>query len=143
MSGTFSGVNTLQFTPDNKRCYAFSGSIGIGTSVQTLLEFSTNSEYIVATIGCCGPVNPADIPSGSNSLFRIYLNDVVIAQNKQGTATESQPTFSEQTIIIPPFSTVKIDNIDNSAAPDWKVQAYVTGTVHGTIEQFNLELNNE
>jgi len=120
----------LGLTVIGDRCYAFSGSVGIDTSTQTLLEFNTGKGYIVATIGCCGPVNPADIGSGSQSLFRIYLNGIVVAQNKQGTATEAQPTFSEQTIIIPPYSTVKVDNIDVTANTAWKVQAYVTGRVY-------------
>jgi len=125
----FTGAQ-LGLTVIGDRCYAFSGSFSLDTSVQTLLEFNTGKGYIVATMGCCGPVNPADIGSGSNTLFRIYINGIVVAQNKQGTSTEAQPTFSEQTIIIPPYSTVKVDNISTDTTVSWKVQAYVTGRIY-------------
>jgi len=111
------------------RCYAFSGSFGITNSAQTLLEFNTGNKTIKATIGCCGPVNPASIGSGSIGLFRIYLNGLEVAQVKFGTSDEAQPITSEQTIIIPPYTTVKVDNIDIISNAAWKIQAYVTGKV--------------
>jgi len=41
--------NALNFTPDNKNAYAYSGALTITTgSYATGLEFSTNSEYILA-----------------------------------------------------------------------------------------------
>ena len=49
MTGTFEGVGTLQFTPDNKHAYIYSGSLlngsGAGAADQTILLFRNNSEY--------------------------------------------------------------------------------------------------
>ena len=125
----FTGAQ-LGLTTIGDHCYAFSGSFGINTSAQTLLEFSTGKGYIVATVGCCGPVNPASIGSGSIGLFRIYLNGIEVAQAKFGTSDEAQPIESEQTIIIPAYSTVKVDYIDVTSNVAWKVQAYVTGRLY-------------
>jgi hypothetical protein len=123
-TGTSSGLNFV-----GESCYAFSGSFGVLDSAQTLLEFDTGNKTIKATIGCCGPVNPASIGAGSIGLFRIYLNGLTVAQVKIGSSDEAQPCQEEQTIIIPPYTTVKVDNIDLISNDAWKIQAYLTGTV--------------
>jgi hypothetical protein len=125
----FTGAQ-LGLTIIGDHCYAFSGSYGMNTSAQTLLEFSTGKGYISATVGCCGAVNPASIGAGSIGLFRIYLNGITVAQVKIGSSDEAQPTVSEQTIIIPPLTTVKVDYKDVSTNAAYKVQAYVTGKVY-------------
>ena len=48
MSGqTVTGLG-LQFTDDNKHAYAYSGDVVVSASNTTMLEFSTNSEYLEA-----------------------------------------------------------------------------------------------
>ena len=114
-----------------EHAYAYSGTIGISTSTQTLLEFTSGSGYIVAQVFCCGPVNPSDISSGSNSLFTIYFNDLLVAQNKLGTTAEGMPTYSDQTLVIPPNTIVRIDNIDVTNNAAFKIQAYIIGRIYG------------
>ena len=119
----------LELNYVGNRCYAFSGSFGINTSAQTLLEFHTGNKTIEVIVGCCGAVNPGSIGAGSIGLFRTYLNGLEVAQVKIGSSDEAQPTVSEQKIIIPPYTTVKVDYIDTSTNSAYKVQAYVTGKV--------------
>jgi len=43
--------NAINFTPDNKHAYAYSGIVGVTNIEVALLEFETNSEYIIARFG--------------------------------------------------------------------------------------------
>ena len=50
MTGVFEGVGTLQFSPDNKYCYAYSGSISPNSNAApetTALLFTTQSYIII------------------------------------------------------------------------------------------------
>ena len=58
-----------------KHAYAYSGIIDVtGTTTQvTMLEFSTNSEYIESIIQFMS------VESGGNDLnFYVYLNDIIV-----------------------------------------------------------------
>jgi len=134
MTGTFEGVGSLQFTPDNKLAYACSGIIEVtGTSNQiTMIEFETTSEYI------SGEVQFMSVEAGGNDLnFFVYFNDVVVGTQSIGGAKEFY--FMGINIIVPPFTkvTLKGINIDATTARDSSV--IFTGKVYGAIEQENLE----
>lgn len=46
-SQTITG-DALQFTQDNKHCFAFSGEVTVGTGATTLLSFQTGGYYVRA-----------------------------------------------------------------------------------------------
>ena len=50
MSGQTVTGEALQFTDADKYAYAYSGKIAVNDTETTLLEFETNSSYIVADI---------------------------------------------------------------------------------------------
>ena len=100
MSGDTVVGNSLQFTNDNKKCYAYSGLLAGSTSSQTTyLEFNTNSEYIRATIQQ-GSTNET-----TRKTVYIYFNDIIIVRNDIDNAYAFPNTYE---IIIPPFTDVKI-----------------------------------
>ena len=114
-SDTISG-NALQFTNDNKFCYAYSGlaqTAGDNTP-ETRLEFDTNSEYIKADILIF-------MASGNNDdlYYQIYFNDVQVAQSYEQTPP-NLGTPNTARCIIPPFTNVKIKvaNGQSSTARD-------------------------
>ena len=132
MTGTFEGVGSLQFSPDNKHAYAFSGDIAVdaGSEADTLmLEFNTEGFYLDGILNFCEEAIAAD-----NIFFRVFLNDVSIINVKY----DSSPTYTNTLypILIPPFTNVKIK---------WGCSSGETGTawlrakVGGAIEQENLE----
>jgi hypothetical protein len=135
MSGTFQGVNSLQFTPDNKYCYAYSGSLSVDTTEQTMLEFTTNSEYIIAKF------NFTALERTGDQLFgNLYLNNVKLATSWSGLSTNNgEPSYPLE-IIIPPFTTLKATG-DNITAAGREFAVTMIGTVHGSIEQLDLEVN--
>tara|TARA_R110002012_G_scaffold255220_2_gene434964 strand:- start:371 stop:769 length:399 start_codon:yes stop_codon:yes gene_type:complete len=121
MSGTFSGIQTLQFTPDNKKAYAYSGQISVSTE-KTLLEFQPNSEYLNCLI---------EVGAGSRTdddyKVRFYLdNEVVFLKYMNNTY---DPLTGITAFIIPPFSTFKLtlQNQSTGTANTWS--ANVTAKV--------------
>jgi hypothetical protein len=134
MTGTFEGVGTLQFSPDNKYAYAYSGGVNVGAgTTDTLLEFKNTSEYIIASFQFTVHAKNAS----DNSTFILSLNDVVLFYSEKED-TESAGMDSPLELIIPPFSTIKITGAMTGAAGiDHGV--IMTGKVNGAIEQENLE----
>jgi len=130
MTGTFEGVGQLQFTPDNKFAYAYSGMVAGSTSAQTTyLEFTTNSEYIRTTIQN-GSTNET-----TRKTVYIYFNDIQIVRNDIDNAYSFPNTYE---IIIPPFTKV---SVTLQLGGDDGMSSWFTliGKVHGAIEQENLE----
>jgi len=140
MSGTFQGSATLQFTPDNKHAYYFTGmkTGGATVSIKSLGTFSTNSEFIVGKIQAVGPTELTSNNGGRESFYLYYNGELVLTLlNDFDTGNMMQSSIAN--IIIPPFTDVEIKFSDNSGAT-YVSGAIITGTVHGAIEQFNLEV---
>ncbi len=109
MSGTFEGVGTLQFTPDNKFAYAYGGVIttsGTGSANTTLLEVTTESYYLDSKIAI-----QSDEAGGATEYIEIRFNDQTVLQSFFDTASGSTGSVLFDTpfyFIIPPFTKVTI-----------------------------------
>jgi len=101
MSGdTVTGLG-LQFTNDNKKCYAYSGIIAVNNTEKTLLNFSTNTEYINAIV----QFNGGATGGGDNYVYRIKFNNVIIQEYVSNSNADD--LYEELKIIIPPFTDVQ------------------------------------
>ena len=92
-------VDSLLFTDDNKHAYAYSGETA-GTAVAAtinILEFTTNSEYLMANI-CYF----TDDLSNGNKFVDIQLNDVSVWKGAFDNEPAEQNTPFP--LIIPPFT---------------------------------------
>ena len=134
MAATFQGVGTLQFTPDNKRAFAYSGDILSPTAggYSRLIQFETQSYYLVAKFNFGGE------PSTVNVGFLIKLDNVDIIEIP---TREPYDMMYNVDLIIPPFTTVEV--LADPDGSDLTVQTTMVAEVHGAIEQFNLEVKNE
>jgi len=133
MSGTFEGIGSLQFTPDNKHAYAFSGDIKAASTSDAdtlMLQFNTESEYLDAILNFCEEAIAAD-----NIFFKVFLNDIVVINVKYDTSPNYDNTIYP--ILIPPFTNVKIKW--GCSTNDEIGTAWLTSKVGGAIEQQNLE----
>jgi len=109
-SGTGSGLNYV-----GDHAYAMSGQVSADDNETTLLEFSTQGNYIVANVQF----------NSMNELaqeceYRIYINDEVIQNFLAGNNApdyRGKPNNSIE-ILIPSFSTVKMtaQNNDDSTS---------------------------
>jgi len=138
MTGVFEGVGTLQFSPDNKHAYAYSGVVSVNNSETELLQFNTNSEYIVGNWFANFNQLTADPLASEDFRFILYLNDIQIAIME--TADSQQATRNTiQNIIIPPFTNVRITGRNYTGSVTEPCGVVLTGKVNGAIEQENLE----
>ena len=129
MSGdTVTGL-ALQFTNDNKMCYAFSGGLEGKSSEQTMLDFETTSVYIDATFVLTAPIRFADIPNGLVRGFKLEFNNELVGTYKADSASEDMPSYVEAKILIPPFTQVKLICLDSTNASTYHGTANLTGKV--------------
>jgi len=138
MSGTFEGVGSLQFTPDNKYALAFSGVVPSGggsvTADTLMLQFKTEGEYLVASFSW----GNTQTSGTADNIIRIDFNDQAIYGARFETGNESNHVNPKiLPLIIPPFTNVKC-YADTSADPhDWTWT--MAAKVKGAIQQQNLE----
>ena len=91
---------TLNFTPDNKHFYAYSGVVAsatTGSAGTTIMTFSTNSEYLKAQV-CLF----TDDVSNGNKFVDIQFNGVSVWKG----LFDNEPAEQNQPfpLIIPPFT---------------------------------------
>ena len=122
MSGDTVTGRALQFTNDNKHAYAYSGLIAVTTSRTKLLEFETNSSYILAKF------QPTyfTLGTGEDVYFEVSINDTLI-YNVEITSSTSNTPYDEIEIIIPPNVTFKIEAFTASGTRN--LGAILTGKV--------------
>jgi len=116
--------NALNFTPDNKRCYAYSGSIATASGQINIIDFQTNSEYIVAKFQ---PFYRSD--SSNNITYRIKFNNIEIA-GVELTSSRDYTPYDEILLIIPPFTHVIVTHANLSGGTN-EAGLNVTGKVYG------------
>lgn len=121
--------NALNFTPDNKRCYAFSGSIvpDGGSSADTrAILFTTQSYYAEVIINWTCLSTSATV----DQFVQFLMNDVIIF-NARAEDDETATAQSPIELIIPPFTKFEIKVGDNATNP---FTVILMGNVYGTIE---------
>ena len=132
MTGTLEGLTTLQFSPDGKYAYAYSGIKASSGTPFNLLDFSTNSEYLIANF----TFYFAEQGSGSDMQYKIIMNEQVVGQiNIPDTNYNWANNFN---FLIPPFTHLEIEQDNLSGSTD-RVGASMIAEVKGAIEQQNLE----
>jgi hypothetical protein len=134
MTGTFEGVGTLQFTPDNKNAYAYSGKQFANDPEVTILEFTTESYYLVGSIQFTSPAGTSD-----DLIFRTYLNDIQVSGSNWTDTRQNENINQPVLFIIPPFSTISARVLNGTSSSAREVYAIGTFKVKGPIEQVDLE----
>jgi len=112
----------LQFTNDNKFCYAYSGARSTSSSNTTFIDFTTNSEYIVARI------QPVYFSQGTNNIaYQVDFNGSAV-QYAEVTSSRDYTPFQDIHLIIPPFTRVEI-KLDNLSGGSEVAGVALTGKV--------------
>jgi len=102
----------LQFTQDNKHCYAYN-IVDVANSELALLEFLAGSGYIVATL----QFNYAE-PTTDNFRYRIYLNDILTQVYITTAADAYTSPDNLLPILIPPFTRLKATAANITSSDD-------------------------
>jgi len=128
-SGSFTGLSeSLDYVGDHV--------IGVGSTValagqaySVIFDFTTPlSSYIKADITMMAPVNPSDPTSGESCIFRISMNDSIIAYVNLDSSQEDSPTTAVLPLIIPSGS--KIEIAANAASSAYVLYTWITGRVY-------------
>ena len=105
-------------------CYAYSGSVAVGTAETTLLEFVTGKFYVVGRIHFSK--NTFD---GDDMQYQLYLNNsVVLGFTDQYSAND----FADNSypIILPPLTLIKATSNDDTGDNARAVLCSITGKVY-------------
>jgi hypothetical protein len=142
MSGdTVTSESALQFTNDNKFCYAFSPAFDATTAQVTMLEFNTNSEYINAQFNYTGYMGPdgTTASAGLRGICSIYYNDIRVYQIMTDNDSGNMIVPYSATLIIPPFTKVTVKSVSTSATVDYVAQVAINGKVGMAQRVGNLD----
>jgi len=123
---------TLQYTQDNKHCFAYSGLFLASTDqTTTYLEFTTGSGVIVGMLQLNAPVDDDDPANTTIAAANIKLNDISVAIIRAGLPSASDtPTSISQQLIIPQLTRVKITVDCSSTEVDRYASVVFTGKVY-------------
>ena len=130
-SGGTAGIGqSLNYIGDH--CHAESGPIAGADSEQTVLNFTTSSDYIVATLTLTGPIRmtSANIGSGLIRGYQLNFNGQTVGLYKVDPAQEDMPTVVEVHILIPAYTAVVLTCIDSADDSSFSGTANITGRVY-------------
>ena len=137
MSKTKSGTNA-QFTSAGKglttignHAYAYSGTVPLTSSSQTMLEFNTGKKYIVFDTYFTGPTDFTDPNSGREANFQISINGIIIAFAHTDTSEGYILESARLRFLVPPLSLVKIEMDGNDASSAYLSSVMMTGVCYG------------
>ena len=125
MSGQTVTSQTLQYTNDNKRCYAYSGQKTVNNNLNTVLEFETQSQYLKIGIQYF-----KDSVTSENYEYGILFDDIQILLGEFTSPLEDNPNIANPIeLIVPPSTNVKVtlQNISDGTGRNWFVT--LTGKV--------------
>ena len=134
MVGTFEGLTTLQFTPDNKHAFVYSGSIQ-ATSEITAFEFQTLSYYLVGKIQFT-----TDAGTSNDLANRVYINNNQVSGTSYADTRQNENINQPILVIVPPFTTLKATGENVTSGSNLQFHAIGTFQVLGSIEQLDLEV---
>jgi len=125
-SQTIVGPDTLQYTQDNLRCYAFSGKVACDDTQTILLNFLTGSGVIIARLDFgTGSVSNRDM------MWQVFLDDIeVYSYVSSGTNQAGANPQNTIDIILPPFTQVKVTSENQSDDNSENQYCILTGRVY-------------
>jgi len=129
--GAFTGAaQALEIIGDH--VYAFTGSSAASESEQTLLEFTSPSSYVVATLTLTAPIRmtTGNITAGVVRGYQLDFNGQTVGLYKVDSGGNDMPAYSEVGILIPSFTAVVLTCIDNQNDANMLGTANITGRIY-------------
>tara|TARA_R100001163_G_scaffold60916_1_gene50539 strand:+ start:461 stop:880 length:420 start_codon:yes stop_codon:yes gene_type:complete len=122
-SGTGSILNYI-----GDHVYGYSGTFPSSQTTQTMMEFSTfNNTYIVGEFVLMGGLKYASDLNGRISVFRISVNDEIVAIVKSDPQSSDYTGDVKVPILLEPSSKIKLEVISNDNDADQTVTAMFVG----------------
>jgi len=126
-AGTGTSLNYI-----GNHAYATSGAFNAETSLQTVLNFTTGTQYVVGTLFYSGHVRTdgGGVTQGEISALQVSFDSQVVAIIKIATDGEAMPNNNQIEILIPPYTTVLCQDISDGGSTDKKGTVVFTGRVY-------------
>ena len=124
-AGTGTSLNYI-----GNHAYAYSGAIQANTSSVTHLEFTTGNSYIHGTLYFTACAKLSDISGGAPSGCQVSFDDQVVSVLKAESQTENSPTDNTMSIIIPPYTRVKVEVQTTTTASGFLTSVTIVGRVY-------------
>jgi hypothetical protein len=103
-AGTGSGLNYI-----GNHCYAYSGATESSTGGNTMLNFTTGSEYIRAKLTCNPSTKYADVDSAP-AAFQLTMDGQIVGAIKfDNNASDTGGNYWEVNMIIPPYTKIEVE----------------------------------
>ena len=109
---------------------AVSGAIVSSTSPTTALEFSTGSGYIVALIQFAGYTIPDNASDGTRGICAVSINSESVTQLLTDYDSGNLMETSNLKILLPAYSTVKIELESSDNTGNFSAFVVLTGRVY-------------
>ena len=110
-------------------CFAYGGEFGRATAEQTVMNFTTGSDYIVGELFVSGGIAGGN-GSGGITTFQVKLNGITSIWLKTETAQEDQPSNTRCKLILPPYTTLTVISDSDSTDSTFQTTTAFTGTLH-------------
>jgi hypothetical protein len=130
-NATFTGTSqSLNYTK-NGYVYAYSSTIDANTSQETLLDFNTGSDFIVASFYYSGYIGPngGSASAGMRGIGSIYFNNVLVYQIMVDTDGGNMAQTYIPKLMIPPHTQVIVKTNGSTATVDYVVQCAIKGII--------------
>jgi len=105
--------------------YAYSGSVSVGTTETTLLEFTTGNYYLVATVHFS-----KNNPDGDDMMYQVYLDNIAMIGIVDEYSQIRDVFFTPIPLIIPPYTGVKVTADDLTTDNGRPIFASIVGKIH-------------
>jgi len=129
-SQTITG-DALQFTQDNKHCFAFSGQLDDVANVYTSgLLFTTGAEYILGEFQFDPAIKISEIATGDITVYKILLNDTPVSITKLDGGQEDMPSENTVKMLLPPHTKVEVKYHGGADSADYPMFLRFIGRVY-------------
>ena len=123
--------NALNFTPDNKRVYAYSGIVSVNGTETDLINSETGTYYCIMKVAFGSGVIVDDT---DDFTYRIRFNGEIIWQHTQDHSDAQYTWPSTLHIIIPPYTRVRLTAENTTDNTSHNQIVTMTGRVYGMTE---------
>jgi len=116
----------LNFTPDNKHAYAYSGITAVTNSLVTIMEFTTQSYYVVASF-------QAQYFSDNNDVYlhTVKFNDTEVIGFEFNGSNNADGAI-KRPLLIPPFTKVTCTAKNTTDSTSNNIGVAIIGECFGT-----------
>jgi len=110
--------------------YAYSGKFAASQTIQTVLQFTTGTSYLVGTINFNGYVDDDEPGSRNAGNCQVSFDSQGVILMNTGTQAVDAPTETSSKILIPPYTSVLVEIESDATAADQYATVSIIGRVY-------------